>query len=81
MICAHRACGCEDARVERDGKMYCSATCAQATEPSSGPCGCGHAHCKPEPVAPETPEERGVANPSRKAPSTPEDGPREDKGR
>jgi hypothetical protein len=46
MNCDHPGCGCSGATLERDGRHYCSESCArQATEGGSGACDCGHADC------------------------------------
>jgi hypothetical protein len=49
MTCQHTGCRCSDATVERDGKKYCSESCA--VQDTSGRreqhCGCGHPACAP----------------------------------
>jgi len=47
MNCSHADCRCDDATVERDGRVYCSEYCADETL-ASGPrrgCRCGHPDC------------------------------------
>jgi len=49
--CAHSGCNCkvEQARggVNRQGKVYCSEHCANASGTStSGKCQCGHPECR-----------------------------------
>lgn len=47
MKCDHRGCNCEGATVERGGKRFCSAACAEVetTGRHQAHCPCGHPDC------------------------------------
>jgi hypothetical protein len=48
MACEHRGCLCQKAKVERDGKSFCSEMCATAQTENRhrALCPCGHAGCR-----------------------------------
>ncbi len=48
MMCEHELCSCDDARIERDGKRFCSEDCAieVATHRHLAECHCGHPGCE-----------------------------------
>ena len=46
--CAHEECECEldlDEAVTKNGKKYCSESCASSEGASLDDCECGHADC------------------------------------
>jgi hypothetical protein len=46
MACQHEGCRCNEARVEREGRKFCSETCADSAHDRKGaPCPCGHPDC------------------------------------
>jgi len=46
MICEHDDCHCQsEIGLERDGRTYCSESCARAAISHQENCGCGHAGC------------------------------------
>ena len=47
MSCSHSGCHCNDATLERDGKVFCSERCADAARRPAAPpgCPCGHPDC------------------------------------
>jgi hypothetical protein len=47
MDCQHKACKCQEKGVRREGKNFCSETCAElATQGRhEGACPCGHPEC------------------------------------
>ena len=47
IMCEHSGCHCQKASVERNGKKYCSETCAevQTSGKHGGHCPCGHLSC------------------------------------
>jgi hypothetical protein len=46
MKCEHQACHCQsEIGVERNGRTYCSESCARASFDRPESCGCGHAGC------------------------------------
>jgi hypothetical protein len=47
MTCQHRGCGCQETNVEREGRKFCSESCAdvETTGKHGAHCPCGHADC------------------------------------
>ena len=46
MICEHDDCHCQsEIGLERNGRTYCSESCARAAISHQENCGCGHAGC------------------------------------
>jgi hypothetical protein len=47
MSCSHSSCHCNDATLERDGKVFCGERCADAARQLTAPpgCPCGHPDC------------------------------------
>jgi len=47
MTCQHRGCRCQETRVEREGRKFCSEACAEmeTTGRHASHCQCGHADC------------------------------------
>jgi hypothetical protein len=46
-MCEHSGCHCQQVLIERNGKKFCSETCAQVqtTGKHGGHCPCGHPSC------------------------------------
>ena len=47
MACEHRGCRCDEDRIQREGKHFCSDFCANAQTKNQheANCRCGHADC------------------------------------
>ncbi|MGE5275832.1 MAG: hypothetical protein ACM3SU_02450 [Acidobacteriota bacterium] len=47
MSCQHRGCRCQETNVEREGRKFCSETCAEmeTTGAHREHCTCGHLDC------------------------------------
>jgi hypothetical protein len=46
MTCQHDGCRCQEVHVEREGRRFCSETCAEKESSGEhGNCSCGHPDC------------------------------------